>query len=172
MTHEQEERIIKEHVEKLRRELNIEVYPKPVARMYYECNRANDAFSYLNEFDFEMIDTQELNNPDLGAIDEDFIHRASLIKVGETWYIVDPCYGQYFEKEEVKDYMFKNHEVFSRTLLRDGYIKYSKEGIEAFLDPFIKFGNLHMQYDYLNSLLIPHGLAEESWELHKPNLIA
>ena len=68
--------------------------------------------------------------------------------------------------------MFKNHEVFSRTLLRDGYIKYSKESMEAFLDPFIKFGNLHMQYDYLNSLLIPHGLGEESWELHKPNLSA
>ena len=161
--------IIRKHVEKLRRTFNIEVFPGYIPRACYECVRVNEGFSYNNGFDVEMIDTRELNNTNFGEIDEDFIHRASIIKVGETWYIVDPCYGQYFEREEVRNYMMSKHETFSKALLRDGFFKYSKESMEAFLEPFIVFGNLHMDYDYLNSLLEPYGLQEEEWSSYKVN---
>jgi len=120
----QKEDSIKEIVTHLREYFNIKKYPEMVMKYCNECDKMCYILSGRFDFQYEQI---HLTN--LGFIEP--FHRASILGFvddGEyKWYIVDVTYGQFFEEETFKKYMFENHKEFSEKLLNAGYIECSIE---------------------------------------------
>ena len=133
MTKISNEEAIKRQVSLLREGYSIGVYPEYVPLMCNECDSENMKFAYVNDLGYEQISLVRLGIP------EPF-HRASLVGFntdnGPEWFIVDPTYGQFFENEKFKEYMFGNYEEFSNKLLNQGYIECTLPNMLSYINGF------------------------------------
>ena len=133
------EEVIKKQVDLLRKGYSIGIYPDYVPLVCNECALENDKFTYKNNLGFEEISLTRLGIP------EPF-HRASLIGFntsnGPEWFIVDPTYGQFFENEKFRNYMFDNYKDFSLKLLKQGYIECTLSNMLYYINGFV-FSNAY-----------------------------
>ena len=128
------ESVIRKQVQLLRDGYSIGIFPNYIPLMCNECDEENFKFSIKNNLDYEQINLKHL------GISEPF-HRASLIGFdilnGPEWYIVDPTYGQFFENEMFRNYMFDNYKEFSLKLLKQGYIECTLSNMLCYINGFI-----------------------------------
>lgn len=128
------EEAIKKQVELLRNGYSIGIYPDHIPLLCNECDQENHKFTIKNNLAYEQISLTRLGIP------EPF-HRASLIGFntpsGPEWFIVDPTYGQFFENDRFRDYMFNNYNEFSLELLKNGYVKCTLSNMLKYINGFI-----------------------------------
>lgn len=162
---------ISKQVELLRNGYNILKYPNCVERMCVECDLENMKFADRNELGYANINFEHLGIP------EPF-HRASIIgfptNKGPIWYLVDPTYGQFFENEKFKNYMFKNHKDFSDELLDKGFIECNLSNILNYINGFIFSNaftsniNVEEVYNNIENLLVSNKIINNDLNnLHK-----
>lgn len=141
------ENIIKELVKKEREKYDIGIYPRYIPKVCNECDRYNMMFADTNGFRHEQINTKKF-----GIDDDDLFHVSSLLgcntENGPMWYLIDPTYGQFYEDDNFKEYMFNNHYLFSNNLLTNGYIEFDIETLFHYIDGFISVYNLDRELIY------------------------
>ena len=158
------EELIKQHVTSLRKHYSIGIYPNDVPLMCNECDVENFRFAIKYSLLYEQIKLS-----DLGILEP--FHRASLIGFSTNnaneWFIVDPTYGQFFENEKFRNYMFDNYKEFSLTLLNQGYIKFTNFNMMCYINGFV-FSNAYITnidsnvvYKKIEALLSLNGLVDE-----------
>jgi len=128
------EEAIAKQVEMLRKGYGINKYPKEVEKLCNECDEENFKFTIKNDLGYQQINLSHLGIP------EPF-HRASIVGFpndgNPIWYIVDPVYGQFFDNDIFKEYMFNNHKAFTLELLDKGYVRCTLENIFCYMDGFM-----------------------------------
>lgn len=164
------ESIIANHVEKLREKYKIDKYPNEVLKKCNECDFENMKFADENGFWYDQISLTRLGIP------EPF-HKASLIELNNKRYLIDPTYGQFFENDIFRDYMFSNYKDFSSELLDKGYIEFSFENILSYINGFIFSGaytekiDKDVVYSNLERLLLYRDISDREVDDVKLKLI-
>ncbi len=149
------EQVVKTLVNYLRNKYNIGIYSedknaKRIARVCEECKDELVKRWLNNEFGYEMLKIDFME-------DENAFHYSNLVGF-ETedipkWYIVDPTYGQFFERKKFRDYMFNHHREFSEKILQQGYIECNISNINAFISGFLYSKAFKGKIDYDDAFL-------------------
>lgn len=155
MNNEDVENILKEQIQLLRNKFGIGIYPEYIERVCTECDRMNMMYA-----DTHNIGYLQINTKNLGITEDSLYHISSLLGFntidGVIWYLVDPTYGQFFEKEKFRNYMLDKHKEFSLRLLKDGYIELNDNNLKSYLDGFIYTGNYDKNdiYNRINTRIL------------------
>lgn len=125
---------ITKQIELLRKYYSLGIYPEYIEKLCNECDIESFKFACNNSLAYEQIHLTNF------GFNEPF-HRCSLIGFFKNniieWFLIDPTYGQFFEDENFKNYMFSYHNDFSIKLLNQGFIEFSIENLLSYLDSFI-----------------------------------
>ncbi len=154
---------VERQVELLRSGYDIGVYPDGyVPLLCNECDTENFKFSCVNDTGYDQINMVRL------GVEEPF-HRASLLGFnsdeGPQWFLVDPTYGQFFENEKFKNYMFQNDNEFTWELLKNGFVPCTLENMASYMSGFVFSGAYTNDVDHekvyrnVERLLISNGIA-------------
>jgi len=165
---------ISKQVELLREGYKIGKYPNQIKRICNECDLENMKFADKNGLGYASINFNHI------GISEPF-HRASIIgfptSEGIIWYLVDPTYGQFFENDKFKNYMFENYKDFSNQLLKMGFIECTLSNIFnyingfVFSNAFISNINIEEIYNNIEKLLISNNIITKELNVTKKRLI-
>lgn len=168
------EESIRKQVDLLRKGYSIGIYPYHIPLLCNECDEENLKFTIINNLGYEQINLVNLGIP------EPF-HRASLIGFNTQnepeWFIVDPTYGQFFENDTFRNYMFNNHKDFSLKLLKKGYIKCTLTNMMYYINGFV-FSNAfkndidkNLVYKKVEKLLLSNVIVDKEIYENKIKLL-
>lgn len=118
-----------------------------VQKLCNECEEALRALAFQKDYLYSRIDTSKV-----GIKSDDLFHLAGIIKVDDTWYIVDPTYGQFYLDISFKEYMSKHHPELN-SLLTKGYIPYSIDILRSYFDGFASVYGEEIDFEKVNEII-------------------